>query len=342
MDPFVAAPLNGDGPTDVMIETLAGVDAPRAGERQNPARDGTVTLTEDERLFVLAGGRACAVPDAALTGPAVFAAQQGFPLSAVWRDAVRPALQLKLAAHGAVALHSAAVDAGGAGIAVAGWSESGKTETALALMEAGATFLSDKWTVVGPEGASAFPIGVGVRRWVLPYLPTLRRALPSGARARMAVAGALAAGTAPLRRREGRAAAMLERGVALADRAGLTPTELREAYGQTDDPARRIPLRAVAVLVTSTDGRIHATEADPAWAAARLARSAGTERREYFELHARAAYGLGGAEDGGRAASVRADEALLAGLLAAARVLRVEAPFPVDPRRVASAIEAAL
>src|SRR4051794_41889313 len=212
MDPFVAAPLNGDGPTDVLIETLAGADAPRAGERQNPARDGTVTLTEDGRLFVLAGGRACAVPDAALAGPAVFAAQEGFPLSAVWRHAVRPALHVKLNAHGAVAVHSAAVDTGGAAIAVAGWSESGKTETALALMEAGATFLSDKWTVVGPEGASAFPIGVGVRRWVLPYLPTLRRALPPAARARMAVAGALAVGAAPLRRRGGRGASGVARG----------------------------------------------------------------------------------------------------------------------------------
>ena len=342
MDPFAAGSQNGHGPADVVIETLESAGAPRAGERQNPARDGTVTLTDDGRLFVLAGGRACSVPDAAQDGPAVFAAQEGFPLPAVWRHAVRPALHVKLNAHGAVAVHSAAVDAGGTAIAVAGWSESGKTETALALMEAGATFLSDKWTVVGPEGASAFPIGVGVRRWVLPYLPTLRRALPPAARARMAVAGALAVGTAPLRRREGRAASMLERGVVLADRAGLTPTEVREAYGQTDDPARRIPLRALAVLVTSADGRLHASEADAAWAAARLARSAGVERREYFELHARAAYGLGGTEDGGRAASVRADESILAGLLGDTRVLRVEAPFPVDPRRVAGAIEAAL
>src|SRR4051794_15704653 len=271
MDPFVAAPQNGDGPTDVVIETLAGAEAPRAGERQNPARDGTVTLTENGRLFVLAGGRACAVPDAALDGPAVFAAQEGFPLSAVWRDAVRPALHLKLNAHGAAALHAAAVDADGAAIAVAGWSESGKTETALALMEAGATFLSDKWTVVGPEGISAFPIGVGVRRWVLPYLPTLRRALPRAARGRMAVAGALAAGTAPLRRREGRAAEMLERGVALADRAGLTPSELREAYGQTDDPARRIPPRAGAGLGTSTGGGLPPPPARPARGAPRPA-----------------------------------------------------------------------
>src|SRR4051794_41893577 len=82
MDPFVAASQNGHGPADVVIETLESAAAPRAGERQNPARDGTVTLTGDGRLFVLAGGRACSVPDAAQSGPAGFAAQGGFPPSA--------------------------------------------------------------------------------------------------------------------------------------------------------------------------------------------------------------------------------------------------------------------
>jgi len=157
------------------------------------------------------------------------------------------------------------------------------------------------------------------------------------------VAGALAAGTAPLRRREGRAGDLLERGVALADRAGLTPTELRTAYGQTDDPARRVPLRALAVLVTATDDTIAVHDADAAWAAARLSRTAAYERREYFELHQRAAYANAEPQAGGaREASILAEHELLSRLLDGARVLRVEAPFPVDPRRVAAAIEAAL
>lgn len=342
MDPFGARPQNGDGPADVLIEPLDPASAPRAGERQGPARDGTVTLTEDGRLFVIAGERACEIPDPATGGPARFAAAPGFPLGAVWASAVRPALQLKLHARGAVAVHSAAVERDGGAILVAGWSETGKTETALALMESGASFLSDKWTVVGPGGASAFPINVGLRRWVLPYLPRLRAALPPAARAQLAIAGALAAATAPLRRRNGRAAQVLERGVALADRAGVSPTDLRAAYGQVDDPGRRVPLRALVVLLTSADGRLRAEPADPAWAAVRLARSAGYERRELFALRQRAAYALHGPEDGGRGASVSADEELLAGLLDGVTVLRVEAPFPVDPRRVAAVVDAAL
>ena len=342
MDPFAAAPQNGSGPADVVLEALDPARAPRTGELQKPARDGTVTLAADGRLFVLSAGRACAIPDPAASGPAVFACEPGFPLSVVWGSAVRPALHLKLTARGGVAVHSAAVERGDGAILVAGWSESGKTETALALMESGARFLSDKWTVLAPGGASAFPIGVGVRRWVLAYLPRLRGTLPRAARARLVVAGGLARATGPLRRGEGRAAEIFERGVALADRAALTPSEVRAAYGQSDDPARVVALRALVVLVTSVDGTLRAERADAAWAAARLARTAGYERRELFALRQRAAYSLDGPEDGGHGAAVAADERLLRELLDGATVLRVEAPFPVDPRRVAAAIEAAL
>src|SRR3972149_7602933 len=88
------------------------------------------------------------------------------------------------------------------GIAVAGWSESGKTETALALMEAGAGFLSDKWTLLGHDGElSAFPISVGVRRWVLEYLPTLRRTVTRRSRGPFAAAGAAPRAPDPLGRR---------------------------------------------------------------------------------------------------------------------------------------------
>ena len=101
-------------------------------------------------------------------------------------------------------------------------------------------------------------------------------------------------------------------------------------------------LRALVVLVTSVDGTLRAERADAGWAAARLARTAGYERRELFALRQRAAYSLDGPEDGGHGAAVAADERLLRELLDGATVLRVEAPFPVDPRRVAAAIEAAL
>jgi serine kinase of HPr protein (carbohydrate metabolism regulator) len=57
-------------------------------------------------------------------------------------------MHLGLMRRDAVAVHSAAVEMDGQAVLIAGWSESGKTETALALMEAGARFVSDKRTVL--------------------------------------------------------------------------------------------------------------------------------------------------------------------------------------------------
>ena len=72
--------------------------------------------------------------------------------------------------------------------------------------------------------------------------------------------------------------------MALADRAALTPSQLRAVYGDGDDPARRVPLGATAILTTVPGREVTCEPADPAWAAARLARSAAYERRELFAV----------------------------------------------------------
>jgi hypothetical protein len=339
MDPFRAG---SSGAAGVLIETVGPRDRPLR-DIQNAARDGVVTASDGQRLHVLADGRACEIPWPLGGRPLRFACEPGFPIARVFSRLIRPALQLTLHDADAVALHSAAVVLDGGAILVAGWSESGKTETALALMEEDAAFLSDKWTILGTDGeASAFPINVGVRRWVLPHLPRLRAALPAAARAQMAVAGAAAAVSRPARERPGRAGALAERAVALADRAALSPTQLRRAYGQDDDPERRVPLAATAVLTTVPGPEVVCQPADPSWAAARLARSAAYERRELFELAQRRGYAFPGERGDVRHDIVEREAGLLERALAQARVFELRAPFPVDPRRVASALRRAL
>ena len=349
LDPFEAtSPV---GAADVVL-TARRVEASRNAEVQGPANDATTTALEHEGEFmVLAGGRTCTVPAPPRPGAGAMriGVERGFPLRAAWAPVIRPAMQLALHGTGACAAHAAAVEDAGRAILVAGWSESGKTEVALALVEAGATFVSDKWTVVGDDGeASAFPVSVGVRGWVLPALPRLRAALPRRARVQLAAAGATGrivapfAARGPRTRLGGLAATAVARAVALGDRAGLSPSDLRAAYDQRDDPARRLAVGTVVLLVTSRDDRVTVEEADPSWAARRLARTAAYERRAFAELQARAAYA--GAEGRTEAwfEAVRREEELLGRALARAeRVLRVTCPFPGDPRRVVEALRAA-
>src|SRR5437763_10104474 len=89
-DPFSATDRLPEGP-DVVLRSLSRLRA-TFREFQNPARDGLVTASDGARLWVLAGGRACAVPDAIQEGAAIFEYEAGFPLRRMFRSLVRPAL----------------------------------------------------------------------------------------------------------------------------------------------------------------------------------------------------------------------------------------------------------
>ena len=125
-------PLAGDGPADLALVRRGS--APTLVELQRPSNDGLVTGWDGRSLVVVVGGRTCSIPDAA---PATLEYEPGFPIDRALK-LVRPALQLALLDHDAAAVHSAAVEIDGRGVVVAGWSESGKTETALALRRSSA------------------------------------------------------------------------------------------------------------------------------------------------------------------------------------------------------------
>jgi len=345
MDPYRPAQTPSPQP-DAVIEAADPAFAPRFRDVQNPANDGRVTaIDEEDDIYLVHGEGWCRVRLSASVSPALLTYSPGFPLGRVYGPLLRPALHGRLLDHDAAAVHSATVELDGSGVAIAGWSESGKTETALALMEQGARFLSDKWTILGSDRTLAtFPIGVGVRRWVLPYLPRLRAALPGAARAQLGVAGVAAQLSRPVQalRSRGRvgdlAGTTAARAVALADRAALSPSQLIAAYGQEAGWEPRARLEVLVLLTTVARAEPSARERDPAWVAPRLARTAAFERRGLFELGERTRYA--GVEATGLDAqgAVEREDRFLRDALAGVKVLQVEAPFPTDPRRVADAI----
>ncbi len=342
-DPYPLLDSDGEFTDDVVVEAAAA-SAPHFVDVQNPAADGCVTGSDGHDLHIVEGGRACAIPRFDGGPPFRFRSQQGFPVRTLVRSLLRPALQLALLHHGCVAVHGTAVDLDGAGIVVAGWSESGKTETALALLEGGASFVSDKWTIVAPEHELApFPISVGVRRWVLPYLPRLKSSLPRAARLQLGLAAAAAVGTRPIRRggRSGRlpqlASTNLERGVTLLERAALAPSQVSRIYG-AERPVMRTELRAVVLLTTVSSDTVALRTVQPRWAARRLARSASYERRGFFDLHRRLRYSFPDSLDDLESTVEISEEQLLTQLLEGTMLFEATAPFPTDPRRVADAI----
>lgn len=325
------------GTADIVIEADGSVPGELL-DIQREAGDGRLTGTDGQRFYILERGCACAVPALSAALPAIFAVQPGFPIARAFGRLVRPALQVAILAREGAAVHSAAVKLDGQAVLVAGWSESGKTETALALVEQGARFLSDKWTFLSDEGtASVFPISVGVRGWVLRYLPRLNAALGSRPRARLRVAAGMRTITRPAAR--GAAAGARERMLMLADRISVRPSAVRRLYG--DDPGApwQAPLAAVALLTTvPTGGAIRARRADPAWAASRLTVTADFERRRLFELHDRAQWSAPEPDSELRHRLILRERTLLERVLADTEIIEIKAPFPTDPRPVAQAI----
>jgi hypothetical protein len=322
---------------DVMIELDNSVPG-RLVDIQHNAGDGRVTATDGRRFYVLERGYACAVPPLRAAPPVTFALQSGFPVAPALGRLVRPMLQLAMLGRRGAAVHSAAVELDGRAVLVAGWSESGKTETALALMEAGARFLSDKWTLVGDDGtASVFPITVGVRGWALRYLPRLAGSLGVRAQARLRVAGAARVLSRPVAR--GPASSLLERTLTLADRVAVRPSTLRQLYGDDLRAPWSAPLGAVAVLTTVPEGSsVRADPVDPAWAAARLMLTANFERKGIFELYDRAQWSAAEPDLELRPQLMARERDLLVSILSSVPVIEVKAPFPTDPRPVAEAI----
>jgi hypothetical protein len=327
----------------VSIQPISG--DPKFQDIENRAGDGLVTAYDGERAYILSGRQACVVPDPLRDSPATFAYTPGFPIHDLVRSYVRIAVAIAALRTEAVVVHASAVSINGRAVLIGGWSESGKTEIALALAEAGAEFISDKWTIVRADGSVCpFPASVGIRRWVLPYLPRLRAALPRTARAQLLGAAAASFVSRPLERpfrnvvlRE--AASRSAELVALADRAALSLEQVRAAYGTVGDVRRPVPLGLVVLLSTVAPGtRPAAAPVDAGFVAERLAQAAAFERRSYFSVTERARYGgaSGDRTDGPTVA--RIEEGLLRTRLADVGLLQIRTPFPSDPRRVVESI----
>ncbi|HEY1568622.1 MAG TPA: hypothetical protein VGF68_16460, partial [Solirubrobacteraceae bacterium] len=237
LDPY--EPSVGPIPThaDIVLSPNTGIVSRSLHDVHGPAGDARRTGSDGDSCYLLRGDSRFELPRTyPENGPVRLAYDPDFPLWEALSELVRPLLQLGTLEHGAITVHGATVEVEGSGLLVCGWSESGKTETALAVAERGARFISDKWTMIDSDARlHAFPVAVGVRDWVLEYLPRLRAHLRGVQRARLRVARAARRPLPLLTRRPTRIGtameSQLDRAFTLASRLSLRQTEVAAIYG---------------------------------------------------------------------------------------------------------------
>jgi hypothetical protein len=99
-----------------------------------------------------------------------------------------PLVGLYLLAARHVLLHAASFVHRGRGVLVTGWQKGGKTETLLPFTAAGAHYVADEWTVVGPErGMYGLSAVARLWDWHLRELPQYWERITPGQRARLRV-----------------------------------------------------------------------------------------------------------------------------------------------------------
>jgi hypothetical protein len=345
LDPY--EPLVGTVPeeSDLLLCPNLEIIPEPLRDVHGPAGDGRRTGSDGQRCYLLHGSSRFELPRLS-SGSARIRLEYDptFPLWAAFPELVRPLLQLATITRGAITVHGSTVQLGEGGLLICGWSESGKTETALALAEAGARFISDKWAIID-RGARvhAFPVSVGIRDWVLRYLPRLRAELRTSQRTRLRISRTAHRALPLLARLEttplaGVVESQLDRALTLAGRLSLRQTEVAAVYGSSQDATRTPPLTTLALLTTVPGDEVSVRPAEPAWTAARLARSAAFERRTLYELDARARYASAQLEPSPLLGVPEVEAELLRTVLDGVQLLEVRAPFPTDPRKVADAV----
>jgi hypothetical protein len=76
-----------------------------------------------------------------------------------------PILNLTVLANGALPLHASAFVYEGKGVLVTGWAKGGKTETLLAFMSNGATYVGDEWVYLSCDGRAMWGVPEPMRIW---------------------------------------------------------------------------------------------------------------------------------------------------------------------------------
>jgi len=347
LDPVIPTTLLAD--PDVSLVPVSNQCFPRIAYRLGNAGDHEECEFGESDFWLSNGGRMLCIPFESIGQ----CCEVRYDARATLRPAFRYArqiLQLSLLNKGAIAIHSAAVVHEGKGILLAGWAESGKTELMLAFVDGGASFVSDKWTILKEDGSAMynFPTPITVRPWVLRHLPGLAENLAASERWRLRM-GPFAAAIVKKALESGRVGleaglrSFIAAGVDSVIRVSVPPSRLvRHATdaGNAEAVSLSAPFDKLFVLMTHDSRQISVLPADPSDVARRLVDCAQYERRGLLGLYAKFRYAFPSRSNSLLEEVRQRELTILDTALRSKEVFVVELPFPFDLRSAYDAVRA--
>jgi hypothetical protein len=195
-------------------------------------------------------------------------------------------VNLTALANGALPLHASAFLWNGMGMLATGWAKGGKTESLLAFLTQGASYLGDEWVYLAGDGRRMFGIPEPIRVWDWQILdvPWLHTRLRRGDRARLAALRGVSHGVGRFARGRGGLARFARRVQPLVDRQRWVQIPPRETFGAERCVREGAPEKLFFVASHEAP-EIVVRPADPLAIARRMVFSLAEERSDLLSLY---------------------------------------------------------
>jgi len=199
-----------------------------------------------------------------------------------------PILNLTVLANGALPLHASAFIHKGVGALATGWAKGGKTETLLAFMANGASYVGDEWIYISSDGRQMYGIPEPIRvwNWHLQDLPRYWALVGRRDRARLRGLNLLvrALDRASAGGRDSALRRLIRRVTPLLKRQLYVHLQPHKLFGQQASPLTS-PLEKVFFVASHESAEVTVQPADPQVIARRMVFSLQEERMEFMAYY---------------------------------------------------------
>jgi hypothetical protein len=253
-----------------------------------------------------------------------------------------PCINMTALAKGVLPLHSSAFTEDGRGVLVMGWAKGGKTETLLARMDRGASYVGDEWIYLTPDGRMlGLPEPIRLWAWHLAQQPRVLSQRSPGERTRLGTWRRLASAAAAAGKQRHPGAGLARRAYPVLQRQAFLQVPPEELFGR-DRMTLEGRLDAAVLVVSHESAEITVDRTGPDEIAARMAASLVYEREQFLAHYQQFRFAFPSRASATIETAAPTEGSLLEALFEGRPAAKVAHPYPCDIAALGEAVIAAV